>query len=384
MTRVLYDHQVFDMQKYGGISRYFTELFNEFSLLNTVEPIIPFRYTENEYLQHVSSFKSQHIAKRKLNFDRKNPVLRKATKAFDHFDPDSNLNSSKRSLSKGNFDIFHPTYYDTYFLNYLKNKPFVLTIHDMIYEIYPEYFPRDKRTIENKKKLIYKADKIIVISESTKKDLLKFYDIQEEKLSVIYHGNSMIPSQNKTDINFDIPKKYILYVGSRAVYKNFDSFIKASAPLLKMDPELFIVTSGGYQGNDGFSASELKLITLLGIAKQVKSFSVNDKELSFLYENALCFVFPTLYEGFGFPVLEAFACNCPAIISNKSSLPEVGGDAVEYIDPLNIENITEVINKVITNLPLRNLMIEKGKKQLEKFSWRKAAQETYSLYRELL
>ena len=384
MIRILYDHQAFDMQKFGGVSRIFAELFNEFLLLNTIEPIIPFRYTENEYLRHVSSFERQHIAQRKLNFARKNPVLRKAAKAFDQFDPESNLNRSKFSLSNGNFDIFHPTYYDTYFLNYLKNKPFVLTVFDMIHEIYPEYFSHDKKTIENKKKLIYSADKIICISESTKKDLLKFYDIPEEKARVIYLGNSMIPGQNKTDINFEIPQKYILFVGSRAGYKNFDSFIKASAPLLTKDPDLFVVASGGYQGSDGFSASELQLITQLGIAKQVKSFSVSDRQLAFLYENALCYVFPTLYEGFGFPVLEAFSCNCPAVISNRSSLPEVGGDAVEYIDPLNIENMTEVINNVITNLPLRNFMIEMGKKQREKFSWRKTAQETLSLYQELI
>ena len=157
----------------------------------------------------------------------------------------------------------------------------------------------------------------------------------------------MIPSLNKTDFNFDIPKKYILYVGSRAVYKNFDSFIKASAPLLKMDPELFIVTSGGYQGNDGFSASELKLITLLGIAKQVKSFSVNDKELSFLYENALCFVFPTLYEGFGFPVLEALAAGAVVVLSEIPGFRETAADAGVFCVPGDVEGWVDVIRGLL-------------------------------------
>jgi len=384
MIKVLYDHQVFDMQKYGGISRYFSELFNNFQPPLNVEPLLPFHYTENELLKSSLSFRSANFKNWKFSSARKQSLLRKVLKLYDFVDPSSNINCVTKALKENSFDIFHPTYYNTYFLKYLKEKPFVLTVHDMIHEIYPEYFAADNKTISNKKKLVLKADKIVAVSDCTKRDLLRFYDIPADKIQVIYHGDSMSPVPIQSVVNLSLPSKYILYVGSRAIYKNFNAFIRSIAPILQDDRELYVVCAGGYQGGNQFSADENKLLDQLNIFGRVKIFAADDQLLKVLYKRAICFVFPSLYEGFGIPVLEAFACDCPAIISNTSSLPEVGGTAVAYIDPTNITNMTETIREVVSNKLIRERMAAEGRTQLSKFSWAKAAEETSILYKKIM
>jgi len=380
--KVLFDSQIFDSQKYGGISRYFSELFKNFNNREDIKYKLPIRNSENEYLKNIKPFSDMAITSRIFSSLKGRSFL---YKIFDLFDKKSNKNLLKRELKKQDFDIFHPTYYSTYFLKYLKNKPFVLTVYDMIHEKYPQYFLLDfNKTILNKKELIKKANKIIAISENTKKDIIDLYGIPEDKIQVIYLGNSMIKTQNKSINIPEIPEKYILFVGARDGYKNFTFFIKSISSILRNDRRMNVVVAGGYSGKNIFSKKENILFKELDIDKQIIHYSINDEVLAYLYQNAMCFVFPTLYEGFGIPVLEAFACDCPVIVSNTSSLPEVGGNAVEYIDPTNSLSILNSIEKVIQNKELRKEMIKKGQDQLRKFSWEKTAKETLSLYSDIL
>lgn len=383
--KVLFDNQIFKAQKYGGISRYFSELFKYFNEVDNFEYELPIRDTNNEYLKNIPPFSKMNLS-RKVFFPNINSKLRRVlNKLNDIIDSDSNTNRTKKLLREQNFDIFHPTYYSTYFLKYLKNKPMVLTVHDMIHEIYPKYFFLDQgRTKQQKKKLILRADKIIAISENTKKDIMHFYDIPENKIKVIYHGNSLQPVKNIPLNTPKIPNKYILFVGARGLYKNFNYFLQSISSILKKDKDINVVVAGGYSKKNNFSTSESALFKKLGIEKQIFQYSINDEILAYLYQNAICLVFPSIYEGFGIPVLEAFACNCPAVISNTSSLPEVGGDAALYFDPTDSDSILESVTKVIYNESLRQDLILKGKEQLKKFSWDKTAQETIKLYSETL
>lgn len=378
--KILFDSKIFDNQKYGGISRYFSELFKYFNTVKNFEYELPIRDTRNEYLKKIPPF-SKIISERKSIFPNINFKLQRLmSKAYDIIDPNSNINRTKRALKEQNFDIFHPTYYSTYFLKYLKNKPFILTVYDMIHEIHPEYFFLDKKTVKAKKELILKATKIIAISENTKKDIINQYNISEDKIKVIHLANSLEKVlSHKQDMPI-VPEKYILFVGARGIYKNFNLFIESISPILNKDKNLHIVVAGGYSGKNIFTKEENELFQKLDISKQISHYSVNDEALAYLYQKAICFVFPSLYEGFGIPVLEAFACDCPAVISNTSSLPEVGGDAAIYFNPKDSNNIFKSVENVVNNEGLRKEMIVKGREQLKKFSWDKTAKETLQVY----
>jgi len=174
-----------------------------------------------------------------------------------------NTYHSRYHLFKNQFDVFHPTYYDPYFLKYLKGKPFVLTIYDMIHEFFPEQFPNKDPTMLNKKVLATKADFIITISHNTKKDVIETYSIDEDRVFVIYLGNSLSSSEKPESLN--LPSQYVLYVGDRQIYKNFYRFLIAVAPILHDNPSLYIVCAGG----KNFSSEEISLFNKQGILSRV-------------------------------------------------------------------------------------------------------------------
>lgn len=350
--KVLYDHQIFTLQKFGGISRYFTELMNNSNSLFEYKLLA--KFSDNEYLKgnilSLPNIKGKQKIQRIINYYY-----------------------SVCGLKYSNYDIVHPTYYDPYVLSYSKKK-IVLTVYDMIHEIFPQYFHDDKNILKNKAELILKADSIIAISESTKKDILNFFPNIEEKISVVHLGYSFSSSSEVTSDS----KKYILFTGQRSYYKNFELFLRAAAPLL-VNNNIELKCTG-----NPFSEKEVFLLDELKISNLVKSFYVNDDILSSLYSNAIAFVFPSLYEGFGIPVLEAFASNCPAILSNTSSLPEVGGDAAVYFDPYSIQDMRESIEKVILSEDLQKSLILKGRERLNSFSTKKCAEDTSQIYKKTI
>jgi glycosyltransferase involved in cell wall biosynthesis len=273
------------------------------------------------------------------------------------------------------FDIFHPTYYDPYFLELIE-KPYVLTVYDMIHEIYSEYFSPSDTVIKNKRILCEKADKIIAISQSTKNDLIDIFKLPEDKIYAIplaSNFNDVIPQKpSGTEALSD----YILFVGLRSAYKNFYFSVIALSEILKNDKKLSLVCTG-----HEFSNEEINFFKNLKIENQVKHIYLqNDNELAWVYQHARLFIFPSLYEGFGLPLLEAFAKNCPVICSTSGSLPEVGGDAVIYFQPKNINEIQEAAHKAIYDNEVREELISKGQKQLSKFSWDKCRSQTIDVY----
>ena len=174
---------------------------------------------------------------------------------------------------------------------------------------------------------------------------------------------------------------FLLYVGNRGGYKNFLRLLEAygTSPQLKMGYELICV------GGGGFHADELKTMQALGLdSNQVMQLGGSDQLLARLYESASAFVFPSLYEGFGIPPLEAMSHDCPVVCSNTSSIPEVVGDAGEYFNPEDIENMRAAIERVVTSDSLRKLLIAKGRARLQFFSWDRCAAETLEVYSKLV
>lgn len=248
----------------------------------------------------------------------------------------------------------------------------------MIHELFPEQFSKNDRTMYNKKILAKHADVIITISHNTKKDVSEIYNIDENRVFVIHLGNSL--SSAKKPKNLNLPSQYILYVGDRHIYKNFYRFLVAIAPILYENPSLYLVCAGG----KNFSSEEISLFDKQGILSRVLRYSVTDQILYHLYKNAICFVFPSLYEGFGIPILESFFSGCPAVLSTGGSLPEIGRDAAMYFDPYDEKSIRESVEKVIADDSLREKMRAKGFERVKEFSWTKTAEQTADVYRKVI
>lgn len=357
--KILYDFQILMLQRYGGISRYFYELIS--------------RINENDsHTAHIDCKGSMNYYFR--DYLRKEPAKKYKSRLQIKVLRFLNKKHTIKEL-RNKYDIVHPTYYDPYLKDRIKGK-YVLTVYDMIQELFPEYFQDYSR--ETKKECIIAADHIIAISESTKNDILRFFpELPEERITVIYIASDM-KKVDDTEYRSLFPEKYILFVGERKYYKNFSAFSEGVAPLLDKDEDLQVVCTGGGK----FSEEELN--ALGDKASRYHQINCDDKTLAAAYMNALCFVFPSKYEGFGIPTLEAFACDCPAVISNTSSLPEVGGDAVVYCDPYDSDSIGKAVEKVLNTPGLREELINKGRKQREKFNWDEITRQTLECYKKVI
>lgn len=363
--RIFYDHQIFTEQKHGGISRYFFELMNQFRY-HDCRAVSSTIFSNNEYLRFSGSI---------LPFPFFPEQQFKGKARFLNF---VNRFNSERILKKSQFDVFHPTFYDSYFLKLIGNKPFVLTVHDLINEKLInqfDYFKLEEKITNDKHLLMRYASKIIAVSESTKNDIIEYYQIDKNKIEVIYHANSL---SGKSDNSVAIFKfEYILFVGKRSMYKNFLFTIKSIHKLLKQYKIKFICYGGGE-----FTKEENELILSLELKDLVIQVRQDDDEtLQNLYSHALFFIFPSMYEGFGIPLLEAFACSCPVLSSIGGSLKEVGGNAAVYFDPLDCQSLYTGFSIMIESAETRMQCIERGKTRLELFSWDKTFSKTLDVYK---
>lgn len=362
--KILYDHQMFLEQKYGGISKYFCELIKNIPANTDYELSVLF--SNNQHLKDERGFfKKFHFPLPAKNFKGKGFLKRNFKKL--------NKTYSEIIISKNNFDLLHPTYFDPYFLGILK-RPYVITIHDLIDFKYKNNSTQNS-LIPKIQKIVDKANRIIAISQNTKKDLVETMNVDPEKIDVIYHGYNKGFSLKKDSVY----GTYILYVGIREGYKNFTTFIKAVSLLFEKDINLRLICVGS-----PFSKFEMELLKKLNISNRVIALGVNENKLNELYSNALAFVYPSLYEGFGMPILEAFANNCPVCLSKSSSFPEIAVEAGSYFDPFDEYSIKESISKVIYDDNYSKKLIELGSKRLKDFSWKKCAEETIDSYKKAL
>jgi glycosyltransferase involved in cell wall biosynthesis len=285
-----------------------------------------------------------------------------------------NINNAEES------GIFHSSYYriinDPKYIN-------ITTVHDFTYEYYIQGY---KKYIHHKQKsnAIIKSKKIICVSENTKCDLLKFYPfIHEDQISVVYNGvsedyhvldiNNVIPISNL--IPFD-SKDYALYIGDRSCsYKNFKLAIEACS--IVKSP--IVIVGGGVLSTD-----EKKWISsVLGNDMFVQLNGLNNQKLNILYNNAFCLLYPSVYEGFGIPIIEAQRSGCPIISSSYSSIPEVAGNGAILIEDINSKKVADAMFQLRRNLSLRDSLIKYGLENSIRFSWQKAYKETKNIYKEL-
>jgi len=372
--KLLYDHTVFQFQRYGGISRYFYELITRLSTKEDVDINLFQGFYINEYgmSEHKHNFESYCGYKWKYQ--------KPATKYMSHIFAIPNKILFDKYISSVNCDIYHPTYYRSDLDKHTKSA-IVLTVHDMIHELYPDQFTDSRSVIKAKKISINAADVIICVSKNTKKDLINLYDVPDDKIKIIYHGNSLLKSDKYLEytdlqIKYHMTKPYLLYVGDRKrSYKNFAMLLEVYSTMFSDRFDLVCFGGGDFNHN------ELKTIENIRYSGKVIHLSGSDHLLASLYKNAFCFIYPSLYEGFGLPLLEAMGMGCPVIASNKSSIPEVVDKAALLFDPKLKDSLINAIELLESNELKREKLVNLGFEQEKKFSWDKTAYKTYEVYK---
>lgn len=361
--RILYDHQGFTIQRYGGISRYFYELINQLMVYADVRISVSLKVSNNGYIANSGWVKPFPFFPG-INANKKVVLMKKINEAI-----------SLQRWREGDFDVFHPTYYDLYYLKYETHKPVVITFHDLIHE---KFLRSDRETLLHKRKALIRADRVIAISSNSKNDLISYYSVPEDKIKVIPLASSL---KRCTDGLDQVSQRYLLFVGNRDRYKNFDFFITSIASLLTSKRDLFLYCAGG----GAFTRDERSLLHDLRLEKKVRLFPiVSDEKLEQLYTNALAFLFPSLYEGFGIPLLEAMNCGCPIGSSGTSALPEVAGNAALYFDPTDRDAILHVAETLVEQPSVRSALKANGEVRAKEFSWNRTAQKTYLVYQDLV
>lgn len=365
--KILFDHQAFTYQDFGGVSKYFSNLLPQLKK-NNIEEHLSLYFSNNENLDFKSNKEYSNFFKNK-NFKGKSKLMNLI-----------NIIYSSLRLFNSDFNVFHLTYYN-YYLPYNSLKPkktkIAVTVYDMNHELFPELFPLNDKTSLNKKKIIDRADIIFAISESTKNDLIKIWNIDKKKIFVTHLNATINRSENQI---IDLPEKYILFVGHRDGYKNFLPFLKSILTLLEKEKDLKIVCLGG----GGFKENEKLMFKNNKIENRILLHSFSEKKLYSYYKNAVMFVYPSLYEGFGLPILEAFDSECACVLSNTSSLPEVGGNAAAYFNPKDSDSILQTIEKVYYDKEYKQQLIKFGSQRKSFFSWEKCASETIKGYESIL
>lgn len=366
--KIAYDHQIFTTQRYGGISRYFVKLAEHLERLEQeVNIFAPLH--QNQYLSDLpKSMVTGH------GIDR---FPRKTSRAI------SCINSAIVHMQVANWrpDIIHPTNYDWQKFRGGKS-PVVITVHDMIHELFPDFMGANNKTSRDKKIAIKNADHIICISENTKRDVIELLNVCESKISVVHEGVDT-PNPPTTTLHTSLASSeqpYILFVGSRGGYKNFKGLLKAVAQTPKLKNNFRIIAFGGGK----LSRHEREEVESFGLDNcRVLHVSGDDSLLQTYYENASAFVYPSLYEGFGLPPLEAMSAGCPVVSSNTSSMPEVIGDAAEFFNPEDIECFAQALEAVVYSEERRADLVVRGYRRVQALSWNKCAQKTLNVYQGL-
>lgn len=289
------------------------------------------------------------------------------------------------SIARDRLDVVHAT---NFFLPPVKSARRVLSVHDISFTSCPEWV--DARVVkpyaEHMMRFCDRADAILVFSEFTKMEVVSKYGTLPEKVHVTPHGirqdwcSCDSEQARKIVASSGIDGPYILFVGTIEERKNIHGILEAFEQLGDLPHKLVLV------GGMGWMSTPFEEIVLKRGLKDrvVLPGYVHADSLPAFYKAAEAFVFPSLYEGFGFPVLEAFSSDCPVITSNDTSLPGVGGDAAIYVDPMNPEELAKAIRSVVTDSALANDLRKKGRARVKEFSWDRTAQMTLDVYRSVL
>lgn len=293
------------------------------------------------------------------------------------------------TLSRENLDLYHSPA-NVIPLNY--SGPSVLTVHDLAIYKHPSWFPPQQgfSTKVLVPKSIEKASKVIAVSESTKKSIKQLFKTPNQKIEVVYEGfaqeKKKITKREIANIKnkFKIENKFIFYIGTLEPRKNLAAAIRAFDNLLNKnyqkykDYQFIIAGAKGWKYDDIFEAIKN---SKSGHVRYINY--VSHKEKVALLQEASCFVFPSLWEGFGLPVLEAMSLGTPVITSNLSSLPEVAGKAALLVNPRKVNELQKALEKILSSTKIQKSLSQKGRKQSRKFSWKKCARQTLKIYEKI-
>ena len=298
------------------------------------------------------------------------------------YSPREQVIGSWLNLKNKSNDVF---YYPHYNLPYLVHKNSIVTIHDFIQFKFPEYFGENKvriaRFILNNS--VKKAKRIVVDSNSTRKDFYGYFPKYKREVEVIYNGISkkfrnLEDGKKKVFLRANKLNRYILFIGNDKPHKNISGLIDSFLNVKKEYSDLkLVIISKGFDLDKLYIDNSLKEDIII-------INSVSEEELILYYNCACMLVLPSFYEGFGLPVIEAMACGCPVIASNVSSMPELGSDAALYIDPYDKNSIAAVIVKLIKDKRLRDELIWKGYERARLFTWASTAKKYLEVFRGII
>lgn len=358
---ILYDGKIYLMQSAGGVNRYFANLIRRLPpdfrpVLTTCETrAVNYPAHPNLEVRRFRQFRPLGLSYRleKIYFDR--------------------ASASRR------FDLAHPTYYTLLTRREVSEYrcPVVVTVWDMIHELFPADLDPLGRSAEEKRRAVLAAQAVICISENTKKDLLERYPSLPEGRVRVTHLASEIDASLSHGPEGVPARPYFLYVGLRYRYKNFTALLTSFAKLRPSRPHAALCVVGA-----PFDAEECKLIAGLGLGDAVEHYGqVSDAHLAKLYRRSVAFVYPSLYEGFGIPPLEAMSCGTPVVAAERSSVPEVVGDAGLLFDPDSPDDLTDILRLLLDDEAERERLIARGRERARAFSWDKTVGQTLEIYR---
>jgi len=355
-----------------GVGHYISQLARYLNLLDG----------DNEYTYYYGFFSknlvgSDHVIQRLRNQLPKTPWFRKAVRQGVF---------AVSGLFHSDFDLyFEPNFIPVK----IRAKKIVTTVHDFSFRLFPEAHPKDRIQYfeKNFSKNIRRSDRIITDSVYIKSEAEKLLGLPDNMITPVHLGVDHDVFKNyprevleSCKREFGLPEKFILFVGTREPRKNLDGLLRAYAELpgqVRREFNLLLV------GPRGWGESDRAARTELGNGVRVLNY-VETSKLALIYNLASVFVYPSLYEGFGLPPLEAMACGCPVVVSRAASLPEVCADAACYVDPKDVQSIAEGIDKGLADEELRRSLIKRGRERARLFTWEKTAEKTLKVFNEVL
>lgn len=361
--RIVYDGQIYSFQRAGGINRYFERIISLLPL--SFEPtLLAFNGPSENWPAHPNL----KIVQAPLFAPR--GVARRLARPY--------FRARVQQLKP---DLVHPTFYHTLAEKSLENYrcPVVFTVYDFIVDIFSSQLPHAHAEVARQKQAILAANAILCISNNTKKDLLERFPHLESRVTVT-------PLAGDLDISISyglqkVPERpYFLFVGSRAPYKNFDGLLRAFSSVAQTVGDIALAVVGAPLDN-----REKSLVESLQLGAHVQEWGhLSDAHLAKMYRCSLALVYPSFYEGFGIPPLEAMSCETLVIAAATSSIPEVVGDCALLFDPRKDEQLGEILRSVARGETDRASLLSKGRRRAAEFSWARTAQQTAEVYRSLL
>ena len=377
--KILYDYQAFDIQRSGGVSNVFSLLVEEVRKREEVK--IGLAATTNLYML-AQGYPSEEATLQRLVDSGK---IQSGTPVKDIDWKKVNKIYSKNAITRGEYDVFHPTHYDPYFLEYGIDKPYVVTVHDLAFERLRNYIQFNEqmclKDFDNRRDIMASASKVIAISEATKRDIIDIYKVPEDKIEVVYNAYREMPENYEYNNPFKFP--YILYVGTRQGplnYKCFIPFFNQIVPFMKEHKDFKLICTG-----QKFTKFELDMFRQYGLEDRIENHYLNEHGLNNLYHHAFCFVFPSEFEGFGLPILEAYKNSCPTLLNDIPVFREVAGDCGTYFDITDGKSLNERLEGLFAmKEDDRNALIEKQKERLPLFTAEKMAEGYINVYKSVL